>query len=128
MMPKISVKPTPRKNKSAACDNAFRHCVSRNARNSIRLSVGIDHLVAGRRDLLGRIGGDYLWNWAIHTFLLHDLDDEARLGGLMIAGAHLDRTLDAVNLQAFERRADFRGFPAAGLLNAGLQHDAGLVL
>jgi hypothetical protein len=35
MMPKISVNPTPRKNSSAACDNAFRHCVIRKPRKSI---------------------------------------------------------------------------------------------
>ena len=36
MMPKISVRPQPRKNSKAACDSAFRHCAMRNGRRSIR--------------------------------------------------------------------------------------------
>src|ERR1019366_10715921 len=37
MMPKINVRPTPRKNSSAACDSAFRHWVIRKPRKSITI-------------------------------------------------------------------------------------------
>src|SRR5271154_5416033 len=90
MIPKISVSPTPRKNSSAACDNAFRHCTSRNANVSMWRSVGVFHLLAGRRHLVGLVGGDHLGNRMFHAGFFDHLDDEALLFRLMVAGAHDD--------------------------------------
>src|SRR5690348_15499227 len=46
MMPKISVRPTPRKNSNAACDSAFRHWVTRKPRKSILASSALTHCAA----------------------------------------------------------------------------------
>src|SRR6185437_10880844 len=113
MMPKINVNPTPRKNSSAACENALAHCVTRNGKRSIGVnSVVVDHLVARRRHSIGWIGSDNLGYRVRHALALDNLDDEPLLLALMVAGSHDDAAFDAVHLQTFQRSAQLGGLNA----------------
>src|SRR5580704_12925210 len=137
MIPKIKVRPTPRKNSSAACDSALRLCVTKKAsrvnphppprttipgRMHSRRSVFESHLVASWRCLVTGVGRDDLRHRVGEPVRLHELDDVAGLHRLMIAFADGDMTLDVVDRDRFERAAQGGGVGTAGLLDAGGQH------
>src|ERR1700722_70598 len=126
MIPKFSVRPTPRKNTNAACDRALRHWVMRKPRKSI--SVQRDHGIAPSREGRGRIGwaarsaieghlpagwGDFVaWigrkdlrHGSLEALLLHDLHHVAALHGLVVAGADGDVALDGIHSHCLERGA-----------------------
>src|SRR5713101_5213433 len=88
MMPKIKVRPTPRKNRSGACDSAFKFCVTKKAPNlnphpsskytCAARSVFEGHLVASGRSLVAGVGRDYLRHRVGEVVALYELDHVAR--------------------------------------------------
>src|SRR5690242_16777486 len=106
MIPKIKVRPTPRKNSSAACDSALRLWVMRKAdrlnpltrlpRTAIpgwvqsRRSVFEGHLVASGHRLVAGVGRDDLRHRVGEPVPLHELDHVAGLHRLVIAFADGD--------------------------------------
>src|ERR1700687_4203549 len=104
MMPKISVSPQATKKRIAACDSALRHCVRAKLTKSKSAAVGA--LPAIRRDLLARIDLHDLADRLGEILVLGHLDHEALILALVVALAHLDRALDAGDLEVLHRRDD----------------------
>src|SRR5437660_12625937 len=105
MMPKIRVKPTPRKNSSAACDSAFRLCVTKKARKSTgaaTASILVGHLLAGGDGLLAGEGGNDFRHRIGEALALHQLDDHTVLDRLVVALADRDMAVDVVDGDRFE--------------------------
>src|SRR5262245_60861155 len=149
MMPKISVRPTPRKNNRAACESALTPWVSRSASVDMRpmlagswvvpmtpigaraggpTSIVVRHLVAGWRRALCRQRCNDLRHRMRIAFFLGGLEDEALLHALVITLAHMHFAFDIVDRQVFERHAQLIGFDAAGLGDTGLEHPLALPL
>src|SRR5262245_58153534 len=149
MMPKISVRPTPRKNSRAACESALTPWVSRSASVDMRptlagswaapmtpigamtgrrISIVVRHLVAGWRRALRRQRRNDLWHRMRKAVLLGGFEDEALLHTLVITLAHKHFALDVVDGQVFERCAQLVGLDAAGLGDTGLEYPLTLPL
>src|SRR3984885_3836135 len=156
MMPKISVRPTLRKNSSAACDNALRHSVTRKPRKSIsgaggRWTRNSPSLCGGKRyrprfpksssssaierhlpargcDLVTGQRGDDLRYWQFGPRHLLHLHYVAALHCLVVAGAHRYVALDRVDCRGFQCRTQLIGIDAVRFLDPGLQHLARLIL
>src|SRR5262249_13318874 len=149
MMPKISVRPTPRKNSRAACDSALTPWVRRNASVDMRPaltgswrghdpyrwrgrtrcpSVVIRHLVARWRRALGWQRCDDLGHRMGIPVPVGGFEDEALLDALVVALAHEHLALDVVDHHVLERWPQFVSLDAAGLGDAGLEHPLALPL
>src|ERR1700724_3442509 len=104
MMPKISVRPTPRKNSSAACDSALTDWVRRKAKGLMAracrgeahvkqwwgrwTSILVGRLVACRRGAVARERGDHLGHRRVEPWLPDHPHHEAPLHALGIAFPH----------------------------------------
>src|SRR4051812_20040651 len=115
--PKISVRPTPRKNSRADCDSALTDCVNRRASVLIgkrpdacclRLVLEGHGVAAGRRAVAWE-GGDYLGHRRVEARLLDHLDHEALLHALVVALADVHLALDALDLDVLERGPQLGG-------------------
>src|SRR5436190_18233730 len=95
---------------------------SKAAGGSRPASVVVGGLLAGGRRALTWEGRDHLGDRRVVAVLLHYLDHEALLYGLVIAIAELDLALDAVELDRLEGGTQRAGICAVGLLDAGLDH------
>src|SRR6266850_7133817 len=126
MMPKISVRPQATKKRIAACDSALRHCVRAKLTKS-KLSGAVAALAAVGRDLLARIDLYDLTDRLGEILGLGHLDHEALVLALVVALAHLDRALDAGDLEVLHRRDDLHRLVGLRLLDPREQHHQRLV-
>src|SRR5688572_16756479 len=92
MMPKMSVRPQAMKKRIAACDSALRHCARAKPANS-KPSGAVGRGAAVRCDLLARIDLHDLADRLGEALALRHLDHEALVLALVVALAHLHRSL-----------------------------------
>src|SRR2546421_8892150 len=118
MMPKMSVRPLAMKKRIAACDSALRHCARAKLANS-KPSAAVGRLPAVRRDLLAREDLDDLAHRLGEALVVGDLHHEALVLALVVAFAHLHRTLDARDLEVLHRGDDLHRLVRPGLLDGG---------
>src|SRR6185437_1929445 len=111
--------PPPRRTKAGVPQtaSAVRTAATRSPLTLIR------HLPAGGGDLVRRKCRDQFRHRVRETFLPRHLHHEPLLHRLVIAGAHRDLALDAVERDRLQRRPQLIGVDAAGLLDPGGQHE-----
>src|SRR5215472_15912355 len=107
-MPNTSDSPTETRNSSAASPTALSSCSSK-LREVLRAAL--------RRHALARIRGDDLGDEVRVLGILHGLDDESGLHGLMVALAHEERALAPLVRGVLPGFDDLLDVVGAGLLD-----------
>src|SRR5687767_13462998 len=118
MMPKMSVRPQATKKRIAACDSALRHCASAKLAKSKPLCA-VGALAAVRGGLLARIDLHDLAHRLRPVLVLCHLHHEPLVLALVVAFAHLDRPLDAPDLEVLHRLDDLHRLVGLRFLNRG---------